>query len=142
MAIRFYRAVLIDSGDTVSVAFPDLPGCISQGDNIQDAANMGREALSLHVEGMLRDGEALPEPSELGAPLPDWLAEDITAEGASYRETLLPVEVERKPMRLTISLPADLVASVDRAAERHGFTRSGYLAQAARDKMQREQEAA
>jgi predicted RNase H-like HicB family nuclease len=90
---RFYRAILEDGNGTIGVAFPDFPGCVSHGDNTQHAAEMGCEALSLHTSGMLADGDALPEPSELGSPLPDWLTEILAEEGVSYRETLLPVDL-------------------------------------------------
>jgi predicted RNase H-like HicB family nuclease len=133
MAIRFYRAILADGGDYVTVLFPDLPGCISQGDDIQNAAAMGQEALALHVEALVAEGDELPEPTELGSGVPADMLEDIG--NAPYRETLLPVELPSKPMKVTISLPTELVSSVDRMANRQGMTRSGYLARAAKQVM-------
>jgi predicted RNase H-like HicB family nuclease len=47
-----------------SVDFPDLPGCISAGDDLEEALAMAREALSLHLYGMLEDGEAIPKPAD------------------------------------------------------------------------------
>lgn len=52
--------------------FPDLPGCVTQGDTPRHAAEMALEAVALHVESMMEDGEALPEPSPPDA-VPDWL---------------------------------------------------------------------
>jgi predicted RNase H-like HicB family nuclease len=130
MALRFYRAVLADGDDSVTVLFPDLPGCISQGDDIQDAAAMGHEALALHVEALASEGAELPQPSEMGAELPGWLREDIG--NAPYRETLLPVDLPSQPVKVTISLPGALISSLDRMANREGMTRSGYLARAAK----------
>jgi predicted RNase H-like HicB family nuclease len=94
MVRRFYRALLEDHDGGIGVCFPDFPGCVSHGDNTQHAAEMGCEALSLHTAGMLEDGDELPEPGELGSPLPDWLAEICAEEGVVFRETLLPVELD------------------------------------------------
>lgn len=45
------------------VSFPDLPGCVSMGNNLQHAHEMAKEALGLHLWGMERDGDNIPEPS-------------------------------------------------------------------------------
>ena len=45
-------------------------------------------------------------------------------------------------VRVNITLPAELLAAVDKYATREGFTRSGLLAQAVRERMRREREAA
>jgi predicted RNase H-like HicB family nuclease len=41
----------------ISVCFPDVPGCVSCGDNFDHALQMAKEALSLHIYGMEKDGE-------------------------------------------------------------------------------------
>ena len=52
---------------------------------------------------------------------------------------LVRVETAKaKPVRVSIMIPGDVLAAVDRYAARHGYTRSGLLAQAVRDKLQRE----
>jgi len=50
---------------------------------------------------------------------------------------LLPVDVPGKSKRINITLDEALVERVDTAASHEGMTRSGYLAQAAREKLQR-----
>lgn len=52
-----------DDNSDVGVVFPDLPGCVSQGDDRNDALRMAHEALSLHIWGMEDDGDFVPEPS-------------------------------------------------------------------------------
>ena len=42
---------------------PDLPGCFSGGDTLDDALENAREAIALHVEGLLSDGEPVPPPA-------------------------------------------------------------------------------
>ena len=47
------------------VSFPDFPGCISAGTNIDETKDMAQEALILHIHGLLEDGDPLPDPSRL-----------------------------------------------------------------------------
>ncbi len=62
-----FPAVLIEDKAGIGVVFPDLPGCVSQDDNYERAFKGAREALSLHLSGMIEDGEAIPAPSSLRA---------------------------------------------------------------------------
>jgi len=142
MALRFYRAIAHqapDDGpeDGWDVVFPDLPGCVSQGDTVEDALRNAAEALALHVDGMVAEGLDLPSSSGLTAKLPDWLrASDM----AGPVQALLQVEVPGKSMRVNITMDAALVDRLDAAARRDGTTRSGYLAQAVREKLRRSRE--
>ena len=43
------------------VTVPSLPGCVSQGDTLEEAIANAREAIALHLEGMVADGEPIPE---------------------------------------------------------------------------------
>lgn len=52
-----------DQPDNIIVFFPDLPGCISVGENTEDALRMAKEALSLHLYGMEQDDDKIPSPS-------------------------------------------------------------------------------
>ncbi len=59
-----YLAVLEPGEDgSYGISFPDLPGCYSYSDTLADAGQMAAEAAELHVYGMERDGETIPEPS-------------------------------------------------------------------------------
>ena len=60
-----YLAVFeTDERPGISVYFPDVPGCVSCGDSFDHALQMAKEALALHIYGMEKDGEALPERTE------------------------------------------------------------------------------
>ena len=48
----------------IAVEFPDLPGCLSQGDDYREAFLNAKEALHLHLVGMIMDGEEIPQPSK------------------------------------------------------------------------------
>ena len=45
------------------VSFPDFPGVVTAGKDLDDARAMAEEALALHIDGLLEDGEAVPEAS-------------------------------------------------------------------------------
>jgi predicted RNase H-like HicB family nuclease len=59
-------AVVIERGpNNMSAYVPDLPGCITTGNSVEEIARNIREAIELHLEGMAEDGEQIPEPSTL-----------------------------------------------------------------------------
>ena len=64
---RFIALIHKDAGSEFGVSFPDLPGCVTAGATLDEARDMAAEALALHLEGMVEDGEAIPEPSSLEA---------------------------------------------------------------------------
>lgn len=45
-----YQAKIYKDGKSYSVEFPDLPGCFSMGDTLDEAKVMASEALSLYLE--------------------------------------------------------------------------------------------
>lgn len=54
-----------DSGSGFGASFPDLPGCISVADTLEELRPMIEEALGFHIEGMIEDSDAVPEPNTL-----------------------------------------------------------------------------
>jgi predicted RNase H-like HicB family nuclease len=42
---------------------PDLPGCVSTGQTVEEAQRNIREAIQLHLEGLKAEGMAIPEPT-------------------------------------------------------------------------------
>jgi predicted RNase H-like HicB family nuclease len=128
MATRYFPAVIERGATSYGITFPDFPGCVSVGDSIEHALERGHEALAAHIELMLEDGDPIPEPSPIDAPLPDWL-EGV---GEVALRTLVRVELPGRAVRLSITMDEALAGAVDRAAAEQGFTRSGFLAEAAR----------
>ncbi|TIT99429.1 MAG: hypothetical protein E5W43_11945 [Mesorhizobium sp.] len=47
------------------VSFPDFPGVATAGASLGEARDLAEQALAFHVEGLIDDGEAIPEPSSL-----------------------------------------------------------------------------
>jgi len=62
-----YVAIVEDAGaDTaVGIWFPDLPGCCSAGDDVDEALRNAEEALSLYAEAQAKEGRDLPPPRAL-----------------------------------------------------------------------------
>lgn len=55
-----YQAVLTPDEDGYSVEVPDLPGCFTHGDTIEDALFMAADAMSTYVAALLADGKQPP----------------------------------------------------------------------------------
>ena len=62
-----YIALFEDAGPdrAIGVWFPDLPGCTSGGDDIDEALRNAPEALELYAESFEEDGKPLPRPRTL-----------------------------------------------------------------------------
>jgi len=62
-----YIAIVEDAGPETAIGiwFPDLPGCYSAGDDVDDALRNAEEALSLFAESELQEGRTLPPPRTL-----------------------------------------------------------------------------
>ena len=59
-----YFAVYEPNGNGgYGVYYPDLPGCVSMGDNFEHAKEMAKEVLELHIYGMEKDGDDIPVPT-------------------------------------------------------------------------------
>jgi predicted RNase H-like HicB family nuclease len=132
---RYYPAIIEPASEGYGVFFPDVPGCTSAGATVQEAARNAEEALQAHLDLAAEHSETIPEPSELDA----IIAEPGVVEAA---RVLVRAEVPGRSVRVNITLPEELLAAVDRYAARSGYTRSGLLAQAVRERMQRDREAA
>ena len=82
-----YPAILNYMENGISIEFPDLPGCLPCADTSEEAARNAKEAMGLHLWGMEKDNDPIPEPT------------DITNLKYSDGEILLLVEVFMPPIR-------------------------------------------
>ena len=59
-------AVIIEKGeDSYGAYVPDLPGCVAVGDTVEEVKILIQEAIEFHLEGMIEDGDEIPQPSSL-----------------------------------------------------------------------------
>ena len=131
MALAFYPAVIEAAADGgYGVFFPDLPGCTSGGDPLQEAARNAEEALQAHMELSAEHVATVPSPCDLAA-----IAADPDVHEAA--RLLVRVEMPGRAVRVNVTLPEGLLAEADDYARRTGLTRSGLLAEAVRERMRR-----
>jgi predicted RNase H-like HicB family nuclease len=111
------------------VSFPDFPGVITAGRTLDEARAMAEEALAVHIEGMVEDGEAISEPSSV---------EQVMADPDNRDASLFWLASRRTPpkvVRVNVTFPEDVLERIDEFAAAHGYTRSGFLARAAKHVM-------
>lgn len=127
--MKFPVVIHKDADSDYGVTVPDVPGCFSAGASFSEALENVHEALALHLEGLLADGEALPQAQEVDAHLdnPDftggvWAVVDFD---------LTPYL--GKSVRFNASLPEHLLNRIDEKVQKdHRYaSRSGFLATAA-----------
>lgn len=128
--MRYYHGVVHKDEDSAfGVHFPDLPGCFSAADRIEDVIPNAIEALSLWFEDM--DEIAEPSPVETTR---EQAAEDL-AHGAFL--VMVPwIGRSGKPARVNISLDRGMLDAIDAAAARRRLTRSAFLTEAARNEIE------
>lgn len=127
--MRYYHAVVHKDEDSAfGVQFPDLPGCFSAADEIEDVIPNAIEALSLWFED---EDEVDPSPVEA---IRLRVADDL-AEGAFL--VMVPwIGRNSKPARVNISLDRAMLDAIDTAAGMRRLTRSAFLAEAARNEIE------
>ena len=92
-----------DTNGQYGVFFPDLPGCVSVGNNLQDAYRMAKEALGLHLFAMADDGDDIPSPSSV-----DGIQRDNPGEVIGMVEvSLLAVraKLDNRSIKKTLTIP-------------------------------------
>jgi len=116
------------------VSFPDFPGCIATGDSFEGAVDSAARALRFHVEGMLLDGVRIPKPTPLDAILRNPEFSDDLKGGVVTVVPLLPPREGSE--RVNISVDRGLLREIDQAVQMLGSSRSSFLAEAARDRLE------
>jgi predicted RNase H-like HicB family nuclease len=110
-----------DTRSDYGISFPDFPGCVSAGSDLDEVRRMGQEALAFHIEGMLADDEPVPAPSSL---------EEVMRHANNRSGVAVLVDAPAMPdkaIRVNVTLPERLLKRIDAVAE----NRSRFLARAA-----------
>ncbi|WP_296231544.1 type II toxin-antitoxin system HicB family antitoxin [uncultured Pseudomonas sp.] len=111
------------------VEVPDIPGCFSAGDDLDDALAMAREAIEGHLEILAEDGEPIPQANSL-----THHARNPAFAGCTW--AVVDIDVTKymgKAEKLNITLPGHLINRIDEYVKNHPEqkSRSGFLAKAA-----------
>ena len=123
--MRYPIILHTDDHQDFGVTVPDLPGCFSAGDSIEEAIDNACEAILAHAEVLAEDGESIPLPSEI-VNMDDFYPNEGTALLAYVDIDLEPVLGPAKRINITIR-PA-LLQVIDIRAKARGMNRSEYLA--------------
>lgn len=110
------------------VVVPDLPGCFSAGDSLDEAMGNAEEAIVLWLDAMLDAGQPIPRPSSLDtlrAQHPEW------ADWVWAPVQVDPARLDDTIERVNITMPRRVLALLDAAARQAGESRSGYIARLA-----------
>lgn len=106
------------------VVVPDLPGCFSAGDTLDEAIANAEEAIAGWIDATLDSGERIPPASTV----------DAVRELDEYRGWIFgfisvdPALMDDKIERVNITLPRRVLSRLDAAADAAGETRSGFIA--------------
>jgi predicted RNase H-like HicB family nuclease len=113
------------------VVVPDLPGCFSAGDTIEEAFENAVEAITLFCEVMAERDGALPDNKGMS----HW---QKNREYKDWTWGIVEVPVEKffgPAEKINITVPARMLRKIDEWAKSHGQTRSGFLVEAAAQAM-------
>ncbi|MDO8892622.1 MAG: type II toxin-antitoxin system HicB family antitoxin [Sulfurimicrobium sp.] len=120
--------VAIENGtdtEAFGVVVPDLPGCFSAGDTLEEAFIQTEEAITGWIETALDAGLEIPKPSSIEAlrkahpEYEGWTWGLVKVDPAMLDDTM---------ERVNISLPRRILHRLDAQARAAGETRSGFIA--------------
>ncbi|CAM4037766.1 type II toxin-antitoxin system HicB family antitoxin [Rahnella bruchi] len=128
--------IAIEPGDehhAYGVTVPDLPGCFSAGDTMEEAIAKAKEAITGHIEILVEKGWDIPSVSSVSD-----LAKD--PEFAGYTWAMVDIDVTRLlggSEKINVTLPKSLIDRIDRYVSTHPEfkSRSGFLAQVALERI-------
>lgn len=121
MPVTYFPAVIDRSDSGFGVTFPDFAGCVAAGASLADACIQAEKALGMHLDAMVKDKDAIPEPSDLDAIEPVEGADDVA-------RVMVRAEVPARTERVLVSIDANLLNAIDAATP----NRSAFFAAAAR----------
>lgn len=125
--IRLYPALIHKDPDSdYGVSFPDFPGCVSAGSDLAELHAMALEVLQFHVDGMVDDGEPIPDPLDSAA------VQAHVAEEGAIGVLFVPARLPGKAKRVNVTIDEFLLGDIDKAAMARGMSRSAFLAEGAR----------
>ncbi len=112
-------------------SFPDFPGAVTVSETLEELRANAEEALALHIEGMMEDGDDIPTPS----------AFDVIAQVQDFQDAVAVLvikapDVSAPAVRINVTIPDQMLKRIDSYAAKHGLTRSGFLVQAAKKEIE------
>tara|TARA_R110000868_G_scaffold10896_15_gene52664 strand:+ start:1921 stop:2313 length:393 start_codon:yes stop_codon:yes gene_type:complete len=122
-----YIGIVHQEGDSAfGIHFPDIPGCFSAADDLDDLLRHASQALALHLEDM-----PAPQPRTLDALRADREIQAELAAGA-FLMAIPFIKLTGRTQKANITLDAGLLQLIDQTARERGLTRSAFLSDVAR----------
>ena len=113
-----------DSKQAYGVVVPDLPGCFSAGDTLDEAFENAKEAIEGWVEYALDHEQEVPQPSTIEA-----VQKNSDFKGWIFGAVDVDLsKLSGKAERIDITLSRYVLRRLDAKAKLAGDTRSGYIA--------------
>ncbi len=134
MSTHYVAVVEKEADSAFGVWFPDVEGCFSAGDSLDEAVSNAATALRQHMEALESAGLRIPAARDVDAVLRDKDVKAALKTGALLFAVPLLADAGRT-VRINVSLDKALVDQIDEAASARGLTRSAFIAQAAREKI-------
>lgn len=125
----FYPAVFTkEENNLISVNFPDIPGCCTSGEGLEEAYTMAQDALCLMLYDMEEDNKTIPAPSDISKLKTEKneCVAIISCDTHEYRRYF-----DSKAVKKTLSIPSWLNAE----AERQGVNFSAILQDALKQRL-------
>ena len=134
MIVKSYIALVEfdDEIGTYGVIIPDIPGFSSGGDTYEEAIRNATEGLAFHLEGMIEDGDEIPEPNcweEIREKWDGW--KDWTNLVQTYFIAHIPIIPKSSEIPVVVSMDSDLVSRIDSVSQ----NRSAFLISAAENML-------
>ncbi len=126
-----YPVVIHKEKDSAyGVTVPDIPGCFSCGDTFDEALTNVVEAIELHLESLVEDGEEAPK----GSTVEDLLDNEDYQDGIWALVDIDLTQFLGKAEKINITLPHMLICKIDKhvAERKEHKSRSNYLANLAK----------
>lgn len=124
----YFALVHKDDDSAYGVSFPDLPGCFSAADNLDNLVNNACEALDLWFEDA-----AEVEPRSMDE-IREATAEELA--GGAFLIAVPRITRSTKSVRVNLSLDSGTLEAIDAAAAARKLTRSAFIAEAARNEIE------
>ena len=114
MKDRYLFPAIFEPGDVAgyTVTFPDLPGCITEGDTLEEAFAMAKEALELHLYGLEEDRDPIPVPSRLR---PATIAPQAMVAVVEAWMPVIRSKMANQSIKKNLTVPKWLADAADRA---------------------------
>ncbi len=118
------------------IIFPDLPGCTSMGDTVEEVIATGADAMRLWVQAAEDGRESVPAPRSFEAMRGDSNVILALDDGATVASVPL-VRSTGRPSKANLSIDAGILAAIDDEAQRRQLTRSAFIEAMAREMLPR-----